>query len=165
MQRDTWYDYEEGFLPKIQNCPFCGSESGLADNGRMEPVIDSGGAYTDMTYEGADIFWCFCKVCESMSDGYETPYGAISAWNTRTLPENTIQLPCKVGDEVWCVRDTRVYNKPVKGVVTEIYFRDNMDMCIVVRRLCRGRWGDRVFATEQEAQAVIDRRMNDEKSL
>lgn len=76
-----------------------------------------------------------------------------------------VPLPCKVGDEVWCLRDTRVYNKPVKGVVSEIYFRDNMDMCIVVRRLCRGRWGERVFATEQEAQAVIDRRMNDEKSL
>ena len=76
-----------------------------------------------------------------------------------------VPIPCKVGDEVWCVRDTRVYNKPVKGVVTEIYFRDNMDMCIVVRRLCRGRWGERVFATEQEAQAVIDRRMNDEKNL
>lgn len=76
---------------------------------------------------------------------------------------DAIALPCKVGDEVWCVRDTRVYNKPVKGVVTEIYFRDNMDMCIVVRRLCRGRWGERVFATEQEAQAAIDRRVNDGK--
>lgn len=76
-----------------------------------------------------------------------------------------VQLPCKVGDEVWCVRDTRVYNKPVKGVVSEIYFRDNMDMCIVVRHLCRGRWGERVFATEQEAQAAIDRRVNDEKNL
>lgn len=70
---------------------------------------------------------------------------------------DSIPLPCKVGDEVWCVRDTRVYNKPVKGIVTEIYFRDNMDMCIVVRRLCRGRWGERIFATEQEAQAAIDR--------
>ena len=70
-----------------------------------------------------------------------------------------IVLPCKVGG----VRDTRIYNKPVKGVVTEIYFRDNMDMCIVVRRLCRGRWGERVFATEQEAQAAIDRRVNDGK--
>lgn len=72
-----------------------------------------------------------------------------------------VPIPCKVGDEVWCLRDTRVYNKPVKGTVTEIYFRDNMDMCIVVRRLCRGRWGERVFATEQEAQAAIDRRLND----
>ena len=76
---------------------------------------------------------------------------------------DAVAFPCKVGDEVWCVRDTRVYNKPVKGTVTEIYFRDNMDMCIVVRRLCRGRWGERVFATEQEAQAAIDRRMNGEK--
>lgn len=75
----------------------------------------------------------------------------------------TVPLPCKVGDEVWCLRDTRVYSKPVKGTVTEIYFRDNMDMCIVVRRLCRGRWGERVFATEQEAQAAIDRRLNDEQ--
>lgn len=74
-----------------------------------------------------------------------------------------VPLPCKVGDEVWCIRDTRIYNKPVKGVVTEIYFRDNMDMCIVVRCLCRGRWGERVFATEQEAQAAIDRMVNDGK--
>lgn len=72
-----------------------------------------------------------------------------------------VAIPCKVGDEVWCVRDARVYNKPVKGTVTEIYFRDKMDMCIVVRCLCRGRWGERVFATEQEAQAAIDRRVND----
>ena len=74
-----------------------------------------------------------------------------------------VPLPCKVGDEVWCIRDTKVYQKPVKGTVTEIYFRDNMDMCIVVRRLCRGRCGESVFATEQETQAAIDRRVNDGK--
>lgn len=88
------------------------------------------------------------------------------AWLVNTEPTvDVVSLPCKVGDEVWCLRDTRVYSKPVKGTVTEIYFRDNMDMCIVVRRLCRGRWGEKVFATEQEAQAAIDRRLNDEKSL
>lgn len=163
MIRDTWYDYEEGFLPKIQNCPFCGSECGLADNEYQHPVIDSGGTYIDMELSEADLFWCFCKGCRAFSDSFDSPEKAIISWNTRTLPKNTIQLPCKVGDEVWCVRDTRVYNKPVKGTVTEIYFRDNMDMCIVVRRLCRGRWGERVFATEQEAQAAIDRRVNDGK--
>ena len=89
---------------------------------------------------------------------YRIPPSAID--NAPTV--DAIPLPCKVGDEVWCVRDTRVYNKPVKGTVTEIYFRDNMDMRIVVRRLCRGRWGERIFATEKEAQAEIDRRMNNE---
>lgn len=99
---------------------------------------------------------------DELSEGeviYRIPPSAID--NAPTV--DAIPLPCKVGDEVWCVRDTRVCNKPVKGTVTEIYFRDNMDMCIVVRRLCRGRWGERVFATEQEAQVAIDRRVNDGK--
>lgn len=147
-----------------EKCPFCGC-SAIYEIERNDDLI---GAYPQLFCNGCKMVFESENNSPHLKDKETYDYlreKTWRTWNTRTLPENTIQLPCKVGDEVWCVRDTKVYQKPVKGTVTEIYFRGNMDMCIVVRRLCRGRWGERVFATEQEAQAAIDRRMNDEKNL
>ena len=68
------------------------------------------------------------------------------------LKNNGTVLPCKIGDEVWCIRS---YNgnkaHPQKGQVVGMYYADDMRLVIHVKNIGRGFWGDRVFATEEEA--------------
>lgn len=64
----------------------------------------------------------------------------------------TVRLPCKIGDEVWCL--CRKYGNYTvkKGRVSEMLFvGPDMQLCIVVYRVCRGIWGETIFATAQEA--------------
>lgn len=70
----------------------------------------------------------------------------------------TVELPCKIGDQVWAIRNCSGHLKPFQGRVSEMYFTENMKLCIVVFRICRGTWGDRIFATEEEAQRAIEER-------
>ena len=61
-------------------------------------------------------------------------------------------LPCKVGDEVWAIRQYRHIKIPVKGKVSEMYYIDeSMTLCIVVKGVCRGEWGKTVFPSLEEA--------------
>lgn len=80
------------------------------------------------------------------------------------MAKMTVDLPCKLGDEVWAIkRCFDVYNRPYKTVVKEMYFADDMRLCIVAKGICRGEWGKAVFATQEEAIAEIERRKNHEK--
>lgn len=81
-------------------------------------------------------------------------------WDTHNLgeyadaiiKEGFFRPPCKIGDEAWCIR---LYNgkktTPQKGVVTEIYFSDDMKLIVCVKHVGRGVWGERIFATEEDA--------------
>lgn len=71
---------------------------------------------------------------------------------------DVISLPCKVGDEVWAIK---TYNNgkrmPMQGTVHEIYFIDKrMTPCIVVKSITRGKWGEKVFATFEEAERACE---------
>lgn len=70
---------------------------------------------------------------------------------------DAVELPCKIGDEVWFARQYKCHKHPRKGVVSEMYFGDDMSLHIVVKSIGRGKWGERVFGTCEEAQAAIDR--------
>ena len=74
-------------------------------------------------------------------------------------PENTYVFPCQVGDTVFGIRRAGQGLKVVSGPVTEIYFTDGMEMAIVLKGLCRGKWNETIFATRQEAEAEIERRI------
>lgn len=68
-------------------------------------------------------------------------------------------LPCKMGDVVWGIRRAYKNRYCVKqGVVNEMYFGEDMRLCICVENVCRGEWGKNVFATKEEAAAEIERR-------
>lgn len=89
----------------------------------------------------------FCPACgEKMKNG-------------EAAHKNTIYstLPCKIGDEVFCIRS---YNGKTshasKGKVTQMYYTDDMQIVVVVERIGRGLWGERIFATEEEAQKSIE---------
>ena len=69
---------------------------------------------------------------------------------------NAVPLPCKVGDEVWAIRQYRHIKIPVKGKVSEMYYIDeSMTLCIVVKGVCRGEWGKAVFPTYEAAESYL----------
>lgn len=70
-------------------------------------------------------------------------------------PVNAVELPCKIGDEVWGLKLYRDARMPKKGVVHQMYFGEDMTLCIFVKKVCRGQWGRNIFATREEAEAAI----------
>lgn len=66
-------------------------------------------------------------------------------------------FPCKVGDEVWAIRTFGNGKKvPQKGKVSEMYYIDeSMRLCIVVKGITRGRWGEKVFPTFEDADRYL----------
>ena len=71
---------------------------------------------------------------------------------------DAVQLPCKIGDKVWIARQYKCHKRPRWGIVSEMFFTDDMELCIVVKGVARGKWGVDVFATYEEALAEIERR-------
>lgn len=67
-----------------------------------------------------------------------------------------IELPCKIGDYVWAIRNFNGHKHPQRGVVSDMYFTRDMQLNIVVKYVARGKWGETVFATDAEAYAVIN---------
>lgn len=61
------------------------------------------------------------------------------------------ELPCKIGDTVWCIRNYNGKPRPKEGKVSEMYYIEDMSLTIVVKGVARGKWGKDVFATEEEA--------------
>ena len=71
--------------------------------------------------------------------------------------QDTLGVPCKMGDVVWGIKRFSHAHKEVRqGVVNQMYFGDDMRLCICVKNVCRGEWGKNVFATEAEALAKMD---------
>ena len=73
-------------------------------------------------------------------------------------------LPCKIGDTVWAIRNIKGVKQPQNGIVGEMFYTDDMRLCIVVRYIARGEWGKKVFATREEAEAAIGGKDNERKA-
>ena len=70
--------------------------------------------------------------------------------------DNTIKLPCKIGDAVWGIRNYKGVKHPQQGFVSEMFFRESdMALMIVVKNICRGEFGKTVFKTFEEAEERI----------
>lgn len=70
---------------------------------------------------------------------------------------DAVELPCKIGDYVWAIRSYRGHKHPQRGIVGEMFFTQDMKLMIVIKHVARGVWGEKVFATYEEAQAAIAR--------
>ena len=64
-------------------------------------------------------------------------------------------LPCKIGDEVWGIRNYRGIKHPQRGRVNEMCYRADMSLLITVKHICRGVWGESVFPTYEAACAAL----------
>lgn len=67
-------------------------------------------------------------------------------------------IPCSIGDTVWALWRYKDKLVPKEGKVSEMYFTEDMTLCIVVRNIRRGIWGSTIFATKEEAMAELERR-------
>ena len=65
-------------------------------------------------------------------------------------------VPCKMGDLVWGIKKYNRGQEVQQGVVHEMFFGEDMRLCICVKNVCRGEWGKNVFATKEEAVAKMD---------
>ena len=75
---------------------------------------------------------------------------------------DAVALPCRMGDMVWGLRysfNDRYVAK--RGKVFQMFFGEDMRLCISVKNVCRGEWGKNVFATKEEAEAAIRERRTD----
>ena len=75
---------------------------------------------------------------------------------------DAVEVPCKIGDFVWAIRNFKGRKHPQRGVVSEMYFSNDMKLHIVVKYVARGEWGKTVFATDKEAYVAIGERIDNE---
>lgn len=71
------------------------------------------------------------------------------------LANGVIVLPCKIGDTVWAIRDFKGIKHPQEGIVSDMYFTNDMSLHIVVKYVARGKFGKTVFLTREEAEAKL----------
>ena len=72
----------------------------------------------------------------------------------------TVDLPCKIGDDLCGIRCFRGFYRPRYGVVSEMFFKQDMSLCIVLGHICRGEFGKDVFLTREECEKECERRNN-----
>lgn len=86
---------------------------------------------------------------------------AISALANDNNVGHKVEIPCKIGDEVWAIRNYNGVKHPQKGFVSDMLFTRDMKLHIVVKHIARGEWGKDVFATyEEAAEAIGERKTN-----
>lgn len=68
-----------------------------------------------------------------------------------------LRLPCKVGDEMWAIRNYRGVKYAQKGIVNEMFFTKEMKLLVVVKNIARGEFGKIVFLTKEEAEEALKR--------
>lgn len=71
-----------------------------------------------------------------------------------------IDIPCKIGDPVYAIRNFKGEKRIKCGIVSEMYFISwpgvyEMKLVINVSHICRGCWGETVFGTYEEARFAL----------
>ena len=76
--------------------------------------------------------------------------------------KQVVEVPCTIGDRVWAIKNVKGKRIPWEGIVSEMFFvrpsREYaaMYLQIVVKHIARGRWGENIFGTYEEAQRKAD---------
>ncbi len=66
-----------------------------------------------------------------------------------------VHLPCKIGDEAWGIRNIGKTKHLMSGVVTELYYSQEMRLIARIRGICGGEVGKAIFITREEAEAAL----------
>ena len=65
-------------------------------------------------------------------------------------------MPCKIGDTVWAIRNYRGVRRAQSGIVSDMLYRRDMELVIVVKYVARGQFGETVFATREAAEKALE---------
>lgn len=76
-----------------------------------------------------------------------------------------LDIPCKIGDTVYAIRNYGGIKRVMTGKVSEMYFSgEEMRLCIVVKCIARGLWMKDVFPTYEDAERKLRECQTKEKS-
>lgn len=98
-----------------------------------------------------------CRIgCNDDSNAQASFYGDCPLPDV--VPKSEV-IPCKIGDTVWGITKYSggLTRKARKSTVSAMFFLGDMRLCIVARSISRGEWGKEIFATQEEAEAAIER--------
>ena len=95
--------------------------------------------------EGCSI--CMIGVCHYAEKAEKCPFFADKS--------RFVELPCKIGDTVWCIRNFHGHKHPQVGIVSEMSFTKDMELQIVVKYVGRGHWGEKIFPTREAAEEAL----------
>lgn len=79
-------------------------------------------------------------------------------WKSLEEQHRLIELPCAVGDTVWGIRSYKGIKYAQQGFVSDMFYNQNMELMIVIKHICRGCWGKKVFGTQEAAEAALKER-------
>lgn len=66
------------------------------------------------------------------------------------------EIPCRIGDKVYAIRNYKGHPKVEYGTVSEMFYvGEEMSLCIVVHNIVRGYWGKNIFDTYEKAEESI----------
>ena len=66
-----------------------------------------------------------------------------------------VDLPCRIGDKVWCIRSFKGVPIPKYGKVDRMEFIDGMKLLVYVKYVGTGIFGEKIFHTREEALQAI----------
>ena len=66
-----------------------------------------------------------------------------------------VDVPCKINDIAWCIRNYRGSKQPMQGIVSEIFFDQHMELVICLYHVGRGKWGEKIFGSEEATWKAI----------
>ena len=110
----------------------------------------------DLIDRAEAVEWFMPYLHEGLNIDPYTVIGDIKAFHA----VDAVELPCKIGDRVWAIRSYRGIKHPQEGIVSEMFFTDDMQIMIVVKNVARGIWGKTVFGSYKDADAAIERRID-----
>ena len=102
---------------------------------------------------------------EAYDKAHKGPAGGARKLMEEAPAVDAVELPCKIGDRVWAIRSYKGIKRAQKGIVNEMFFTPQMELVIVVCHVARGRWGEAVFATQEEAEKAIGERKENGQTL
>jgi hypothetical protein len=92
--------------------------------------------------------------------------GIIAEYKDAESDGRLIVLPCRIGDQVWTIRNHGGVPHVYTGAVSEIFFAEDdagvTRLCMAVKGVSKGFWGERFFNTREEAEAALKEAHNGE---
>ena len=103
--------------------------------------------------EKCDPYICLSCIHRQVCHWYRRDGGCYNCDNYEDKSQYFKMPPCKIGDFVWTIRSYKGIKHAQQGKITDMFFTKEMRLMIVVSHIARGSWGDKIFATEAEAEA------------
>lgn len=126
----------------------------------FEKILAKLGHYEDLEEDLAqifgeheDLFGILVKAIEEC-----TVKSKLQARESSDKQKRMLEIPCAIGDEVYGIRLFHSISRIRNGIVSDMYVTKEGKLQIVVKNVCRGSWGEKIFGTYEAAEAALKER-------